>query len=164
MNYRIDLKPMEKFDYKLAQSQAGNHPQPLRDCYDRWAVRYYAETKRNFQRNSRGGGQWKPLASSTLKQKKKKTSILIRTGTLLGALGVKAPGSSQQYIEGGIRLGFDGKRRHSRQSSATIQDIANYHQKGGGNLPQRMILNLPSKNTVEGMRRDYAEALRDLMK
>ncbi|MDO4628234.1 MAG: hypothetical protein Q4C70_03540 [Planctomycetia bacterium] len=73
-------------------------------------VRYASFMKRRFDTFSQGGGDWKPLAKSTLrardrkvkKSKKKKTqaeavvanhSILVDTGTLRGALNIGATGT-----------------------------------------------------------------------
>jgi hypothetical protein len=154
---RLDQEKIRWFQRNVGRINTKSPPREIKDCLLQWAVRYFSETKRNFKSASRGGGGWKPLAPSTLRQKKNKTSILIATGTLLGALGLRAPGSVATFVKGGIRVGFDGKKRHP-SGRASIRDIAEFHQAGKG-VPRRKILNRPSDKLVKDMQKDLAKAI-----
>lgn len=85
-------------------------------------------------------------------------AILRDTGVLLNALTPGTVGSLLQpsYGELRVRCGF-APVPHG-DGSTTIQDIAAYHQTGGGKLPQRTILVEPDDATVRGMLNDLSVA------
>lgn len=160
----FNLKPMFKFAGHLSASQLGKHRGPMKACYKKWGVRYLAETKRNYYINSRGGGDWPPLAASTLKQRRgegKRAAIMIDTGTIVGALDAGAKGSLFKYIRMGVRVGFGGPERHP-EGKATIRDIAVFHDEGQGRLPKRQILRQPSRKLLVAMKMDLRVAIKTI--
>lgn len=86
-------------------------------------------------------------------------AILRDTGVLLNALTPGTVGSllEPSYGELRVRCGFAPVPHDG--GSTTIQDIAAYHQTGGGKLPQRTILVEPDQATVQGMLNDLAVAI-----
>ena len=175
-----------------------------------WGARYLAFTRRRFVQYSKGGGDWAPLAPSTVRARragkvkrvdgvsvrgigKAKTkasqvarvrravarrqlhsftgaaiesaimdsaAILRDTGVLLNALSPGTPENLLQPMPGElkVRCGVEALQ-HSPGSKATIQQIAGYHQAGGGRLPQRVIFALPDEQTVAGMQSDLGRAI-----
>ena len=53
----------------LAQSQGSSPPAPIRDMYTKWASRTQAFNEERFDRFSVGGGDWAPLALSTIRRR-----------------------------------------------------------------------------------------------
>lgn len=130
------------------------------EVYEAWATVYRAEMMERFSKFSRGGGDWPPLAASTIARRRKgksgkprKTSILINTGTLYNTLQPTfgMPGQIQEVLDKGVRVGIGGMDMHPSGGGLTIGQIASYHQEGGGRLPKREILVEPSEETKEVM-------------
>jgi hypothetical protein len=93
-------------------------------------------------------------------------SILRDTGTLLAALlptfqGV--PGSLEEMIDGGIRVGYGGPGAHPK-GKATIADIASFHQIGSGRLPRRPIIVATPAPVKAAMAADMEKALAQIAK
>lgn len=158
-----------------------------------WAKRYEAFTRRRFNQYARGGGNWKPLALSTVKARRKGSgsnravrsslardtqrggrlvqaggtvSILIDTGKMQTALSIGATGNLTQLRgRNTIRYGFSNTKVPG--SELTMQQLAGYHNQGGSsgnNPPKRVILAQPDNPTQDGMRRDLNRALNTIMK
>ena len=67
----VDVGGADKLLSALSAVESGTGlPQPIRDMYTQWGRRIEAFTKRRFEINSRGGGDWPPLAVSTVKQRR----------------------------------------------------------------------------------------------
>jgi hypothetical protein len=121
-----------------------------------------------FARLSRGGGEWPPLAPSTIKARRKgkgkgKPAILRDVGLLYNALSptLNSPGAINERVPFGVRVGYGGPMRHG-EGRATIADIASYHQRGVGRLPQRKIIVPPDGSTRRGMMSDARRALKKI--
>ena len=123
-----------------------------------WAVRQSAFTKRRFAKE--GNGSWKKLSSETLARRRKGgagAKILRDTGTLLRALDVGGSGNISQPIKHGVRYGFSASSTHP--SGKSIADIARYHDEGIGSNPERKILLIPDKPTINGMKKDLENSI-----
>jgi hypothetical protein len=70
------------------------------------------------------------------------------------------PGSVNELIDGGVRVGFGGSASHP-EGFATIAQIASYHQVGGGRLPKREIIVQPTSALLEAFVSDLERALKD---
>lgn len=168
MTVTIDLKPLKRFQRQLKNDLRGSGQGPVRAAMKQWGARYRAFVQRRFKRNSRGGGGWPPLAASTIRRrrgKRSKVAILIDTGTLFRALDPvfnRKPGQIQEDIPFGVRVGYGGPGQHP-SGKLTVADIAEFHQKGGGHLPQRKIIVPPDANTTAAMRRDMERALKRMI-
>ena len=185
MRVTVDLSGLRGFARELRSGLRGESG-PVRDAVYQWAVRYRAAMQRRFNEFSRGGGDWPPLAESTIIGRRHgkggrfkrgkgalararatgggQVSILRDTGTLFGALTpafVGVPGQHQQHIPNGIAVGFGGPAKHPR-GVATIAGIAEYHQEGSGKLPKREILVPPSDQLMLAMTGDMERAIRKL--
>jgi len=208
-----------------------------------WTARYAGFVKKRFDANSKGGGDWPPLALSTVKARRgpdakraasrkrngidpgltvvrdtargtkrttvaRQVAILRDTGVLFRALQVGSVGNYSGSIPKGVEFGFAGaphaeiaaaeagakarallseslrgatgkkykrlrkqastargtavkQARKARSSApATIAEIARYHNEGGGNLPQRLILAKPDAHTAKQMSGDLVNAIR----
>lgn len=55
----------------LAQSQGASPPGPIRDMYMQWGRRAQGFNEERFDRSSIGGGDWAPLALSTIRARRK---------------------------------------------------------------------------------------------
>lgn len=156
---KLNLKPLDAFMRGVKRAPPGG---PIDRVYRQWGARYLAFTRRRFAKQSRGGGDWTPLKPATIKRRRKgkgkgaSAAILRDTSTLFGALTIGAPGNLFKRIRKGIRVGFGGPARYvkGKGGHATITRIAQWHQEGKGNLPERKILVEPDAATVRRMMGD----------
>jgi len=171
-----------------------------------WGARYLGFTRRRFVTYSQGGGDWKPLAASTVRARRSGrvaglgklagvrrkagavrevrrrvaagildafaghaietailggAAILRDTGVLLNAL---SPGAVGNLLESSpselrVRCGFAQTLHGDGKGGKTIQQIAAFHNTGGGALPRRTIFVVPDDATVAGMMGDLSRAL-----
>jgi hypothetical protein len=145
---------------QLKHSEAG----PLTNTFKQWAVRYRAFAQDRFDRASKGDGTWPPLSQATVARRRKGSSTILRdTGTLFAALAptwTAPPGSINEFIDGGVRVGFGGSASHP-EGFATIAQIASYHQVGGGKLPKREIIVQPTSALLDAFVSDLDRALKN---
>lgn len=177
----VDLAPLEQFLASLEAQINGTADGAIRRAMKQWAARYRSFAQQRFDANSKGGGDWPPLAASTIRKRRHgkgkgkafakavrsvhggpsvisgSPSILRDTGLLFAALG-GGPGSLEEHVPGGVRVGFGGSARHG-SSPATIADIAEIHDTGGGHVPQREILVEPDDQTIALMVDDLERAI-----
>lgn len=91
-------------------------------------------------------------------------AILRDTGMLFQALSPTfsgAPGAIEEDIPNGIRVGFGGPSAH-KGTSATVADIATFHDEGGsgGRPPQRKIIVPPTAVVIDRMGTMFEAALK----
>jgi hypothetical protein len=173
-----------------ARVQSGRDP-VLQTALIQMSKRYEAFTRRRFNAYARGGGDWKPLALSTVESRRggrgrvnrsslardarrggrlvpagKVVSILIDTGLLQQSLSIGSTGNLNILTgRNTIRYGF--KPIKTGKGAATLQQIAGYHNAGGSsgnNPPKRVILAAPDQATKDGMTRDVERAVMKIMK
>lgn len=189
----ITLDVQSLVDFKDAVTSSNAHVQR---ALRQWAARYRAFIRERFAEYSRGGGDWAPLAPSTLARRRKgrqgtnraggtvrmrkggklrdargqfvtavNAAILRDTGTLFAALRptMAAPGAHERITEFGVEVGFGGAAKHPG-GSATIADIASFHQFGTPRIPARPILVEPPEDVMEGMADDMDRALAKIAK
>ncbi len=132
---------------------------------DRGRKAFYIDKTGRRRRSKR---RIKRGASSLVSQR---PAILRDTGSLFNALEpqvIGKPGAISKMIPFGIRVGYGGpgkhKARKSKKPKATIAEIAEFHQEGGGRLPQRKIIVNPIPSVVEDMAGDMELALRRMTK
>jgi hypothetical protein len=169
----LNIKPLEKLIKAVDKAGSAASSEPLGRMFVKWGARYSTFARREFMKNARGGGKWKPLKAQTAKRRKgprksrknkvRKHSILIETGTLRNALSAGFPGhlSKRLRTPAGIRVGFSDAPHGS--GKLTIRQLAVFHDEGKGNLPQREILVDPDQRTIRGMMTDASVATTELM-
>ena len=120
--------------------------------FKQWGVVYRSYTQRRYSKQSRGQGSWPKLAPSTVRRRRKGSNVILRDLGLLFAVvnpTFPGPGSIAERVNGRtVRLGYGGGDRHGT-STVTIAQIAEFHQNGGGNLPQREIIVPPDNPTTK---------------
>lgn len=171
----VDLGPLRSFRSVLEADLRRRQNGPVRAALKQWAARYRSFLRERFSIYSRSGGNWKPLADSTIARRRKgkgtkrfaagSTAILIDKGIMFGALDVVfrgKPGQLQEDIEFGIRVGIGGAGIHG-EDEFTVGDLAFWHDQGDG-VPKREIIVPPDGQTKEGMRSDMERALIKLSK
>ena len=188
----IDLSGLQKFESKIDEQLAGGGEGPIAQCLELWAFRYRSYIQLRFDAYSKGGGNWRQLALSTIKKRRKGKSnvkmfreslarntkkkgqlvnaggtytILRDTGILFAALAPvfsNAPGAIEERIPFGIKVGYGGPQLHDAGGTATIADIASFHQNGSlPNLPQREIIVAPDDTLLRTMANDMTKALHE---
>lgn len=158
----IKLSALRKFKEQIAKGEG-----PVKKGLKQWAAIYRSFLQLRYDRFSKGGGNWPPLSEATIARRRKgkgkrRVSILVDTGTLKAALNPTfsgRPGSIENYTKFGVEVGYGGNDVHPG-GDLTIADIASFHQHGGPNLPQRMIIVPPDKPTLERMRVVMENALK----
>lgn len=174
---RFNLAGLEEFHDLIRKTMHTRGNTPARQMLRKWGTRYLAFVKREYVKNSKGGGGWTPLSRATLRSRRKgtgskvaadgsirnssgqfvgKVAILRDTGTLLAALDPGNPGNHFKDKPGAVVVGF-ANTRHPKGGS-TIAQIASYHQEGKG-VPKRPILVEPDAATVSGMMGDGKRAI-----
>lgn len=164
---KVDLGPLIEFKSLFAADMRANGSGQIRKAFKQWAARYRSFIQERFDLYSKGGGDWPPLKHARRRGKKDKASILRDTGTLYAALSPtfqKKPGALQEDIDFGIRVGYGGPGRHANGGSATVADIAGFHQIGAGYLPVRKIIVEPSADVLAKMADDMNNALGTMLK
>jgi hypothetical protein len=173
-----------------ARVKAGRDP-VLQIALTQMSRRYEAFTRRRFNAYARGGGDWKPLALSTVEGRRKGkgkvdrsslardtrrggglvaagkvVSILINTGLLQQSLSIGTTGNLN-ILTGRNTIRYGLKPIKVGKGAATLQQIAGYHNAGGSsgnNPPKRVILAAPDQATKDGMTRDVERAVLKIMK
>lgn len=109
----------------------------------KWPERFFAFQRQKFTQNSSGGGDWPPLAKSTLEQKQREgrsSRMLHVTNAIYNALFPGRPGNViRRKGVGGIEMGIGGNARHP-DTKLTIGQLAEIHHDGAGNVPARKVL------------------------
>jgi len=158
----IDFKGLKKFSKQIASDLRNKANGPIRKAIRQWAARYRTFLRDRFVKFSRGGGNWKPLKRKRKRGSLNSVAILRNTGTMFSAFQPvfqSKPGQLQQDITFGVRVGYGGPGRHKKGGTATIADIAAFHQVGVGFLPVRKIIVLPDSQVISKMSEDMKQGL-----
>lgn len=164
---KVNMRPLQAMMREVnrdLRSASGSGP-IRKTMLHQIGVVYLAFVKRRYVKFSRGGGNWKPLAKSTVSRRRKpsgrtarskvnqkktggKAAILRDTGTLVAALSVGGRGNLFKHIPNGVKVGFRGGVKHP-SGKATIAEVAAFHNVGGrgGKPPKRPILVEPNAQT-----------------
>lgn len=167
----VDLSSLIKFGEQVDAQMHGSSG-PIDAMITQWGVRYRSFAQERYDKYSKGGGDWAPLKESTIKRRRHgrnksglSAAILRDTNTMFTVLSPvfrNQPGALQQRLSDGILVGFGGPHRHPSGGTATIADIATFHNEGAGNLPQREIIVAPPSYVIDGMAQDGNRALQKL--
>ena len=169
---RLNLEPLRRFAAAIRGDLRRSGNGPIRRAMRQWGARYRSFAQQRFDRYSKGGGDWPPLAESTKRRRRKARkgrkkgatrsfSLLRDTGLMFAALNpawTGKAGALQEDIQFGIRVGYGGPSKHPG-GKATIADIARFHDIGAGNLPERQIIDVPDAPTWVAMANDMDRAL-----
>jgi len=138
----INDKPLKRLVKRL-QGNSG----AIDKMHKQWGIVYLAEMRRRFRNYSRGGGTW-PILSDRTVRKKGSSSILIDLGVLFNALTPGAPGNTFKRTKRGILVGMVSGGNHPK-APFSIQELADVHHKGKGNVPARPIIEGPNRKTID---------------
>jgi len=177
---QLDLAPLQRFSRDLQRLQG----RALENLKQQWAARYLGFARRRFVKFSRGGGDWPPLAPATVRKRRQgstgrtavtpsstggNVAILRDTGTLLSTLNTNLK-ANRRTVPEGIEVGFlpqtPAKTRQQGRvvpSQLTVAKLANIHQQGKGNVPQRRIIVEPDEQTLRGMADDTERAMQRML-
>jgi hypothetical protein len=144
---KLNLRPLQQVRQRIRQRQA------IDAMYESWGRRVLAFWRDQFRRNRSGGGDWPPLKPETLKRTPQRIGILHVLGLILDALRPGHPANIFQLVRTGIAVGIGGGPKHPG-SDHTIGEIANFHDKGAGNLPRRKLYYRPDAPLTKQMQDD----------
>lgn len=170
----IDANLIRRVGRGLAREarQDGGGNGPIHKAIHTACMIYMGFTRERYIEQSRGGGDWPPLAPSTIASRRKgrntqgaeaaetsaaifqaqgvpagEASILIDTATLLGSLG--SGQARTESVPAGVRVG-------------TVVEYAKYHQFGDG-VPKREIMVDPDMFTLalieQALTRGYQQSV-----
>lgn len=145
-----NTRPLQKFREGIRREIETAGPD---DMFTSWGRRYLAFLRERFRANRAGGGEWAPLAKSTLAKKTPRLGILYVTGAIFNALRPGQPGNLFQRIRNGIRVGIGGGAKHPG-SDKTIVQIATLQNEGTRHIPSRKIIVPPDAVLKRLMRED----------
>lgn len=174
---RVNTKGLRGLNRDIAeQIKSTRRRGPFGDMWVQIGTRYLDFVRRRFVRQSQGGGDWPPLARSTVlarrgrrkssRRRKRRTAaqiekavasakILRDTGALLGALSVGNRGNRFDRNKGGVTVGFSKRQKHEGEGrrGLSIGRLAEIHNLGDGRNPQRAILVRPDQSTAAAINR-----------
>lgn len=162
----FDFGPWNQFKRRVTADLTGSGNGPVAKAIrQRWVTRYLDFLRREYRKNSSGGGEWPELSAATLekdrKTGRKRRGIMRVSDTIYNALLEGHPGNVVTQLRNGVRTGIGGPGQHP-DSRLSIADLAKVHNDGKGRVPQRRIVVPPDAPTLEGMRRDVQLGFRDL--
>ncbi len=161
----VDLRGLKKFKKQITTDLRHKTNGPIWNALIQWAARYRAFLRERFVKFSGGGGDWKGLKRRRKRGSLSSAAILRNTGTMFTALQPafqSKPGQLQKNIPFGVRTGYGGPGRHKKGGTATIADIASFHQIGAGFLPVREIIVPPDAQVTSKMSGDMDRGLKKL--
>ena len=131
---KLDFKPLKKAA-RIHGTVDGKR------MFRQLGVAYRSFLQRRFARYSRGSGNWPKLQPAT-EERKGSTTILRHTDVMFQALRPSNPGAGGVEIVRGsiITLGFGGSEAHPEAEGLTIARLAEIHNFGEGNMPERKIV------------------------
>lgn len=160
---KVNLKPLQRLRNRVDVALRGGGASHISDAFVQWAAIYRGFVQERFSKQSRGGGDWPSLKPATIKARRQgrsklragevRAAILVDTGIMKNVLDPtfnSKPGALEERIPFGVRVGYGGPGRYPG-GSATIADIASFHQEGKGRLPKREIIVDPDSKTVSLM-------------
>jgi len=180
----VDLSGLRDMLREMAGGASSNSL--MGRMFKTWAQIYRSDMQERFDRYSKGGGDWPPLAPSTIYKRRHgaggrfkrgrrayrralatgggQVSVLRDTGMLFAALNPEpgAPGSFEQIIKDGIIVGYGGGAVHPK-ARISIAELAAIHDQGKGRVPQREIIVEPSRKAVGAMIRAAANTIRKII-
>ena len=162
MRIKINYGGLRRYREQIKYDLKHNTDGPIRRVLKKWAARYRSFLQLRYERASRGSGIWKALKPATMRAKGS-SSILIDTGTLRVALNPQfsnLPGQLERHGPNFVMTGY-GPGGHVK-ANMSIQDLAEIHQLGKGNNPQRKIVVPPDQKLAEDMAEDMRQGLVEL--
>lgn len=150
---QVNLRPLRQQTAGFARSEHGKR------MFKQWGVMYRSFTQRRYSKLSRGAGGWPALKPATIRRRRKRSKVILRDlGLLFAAVNptMPGPGSVERISSTTLTLGFEGGGTHSK-GSLTISEIAEVHNDGRGNNPQRQIIVEPDQPTLKLLVRAYTE-------
>ncbi len=146
---RLDLSGLVRLQQlirKACSSAAGSELDPM---FEEWGELYLKMLHSRFDVFSKGGGNWRRLAASTIRSRRSRKvpgsrlSLILRvTDTLMNALVKGRPGNVCRRIAGGIEVGI-GRGPHP--SGVDTGVLAGYHQFGTRRIPKREVVVPPDR-------------------
>jgi hypothetical protein len=145
-------------------------PGPVRQGLGDAVDRFEAWLRRRFDRLSRGGGEWPPLAPSTLRRKLASGRTTISSGRRVNNRARTAAAGRILVETGALResLEFSGKN-HVRMSipngirTGSKDPKIAYHQFGTSRIPARTVYVPPTPEVARLMAADFAVGIRKMM-
>jgi len=151
----MNSRPLQQF-----VREVNRNGREMNGVFDSWGTAYLAQLSRDFNKNKSGGGSWPAVKEATKKAQfkrkkarkgfkgKRSKAILVDDGFLRGALTPGGRGQEFRLIANGIRVGF-AQTIHSPKSGITMNELAQIHDQGKGDMPKRQLLNTPSTRTLK---------------
>jgi len=126
--------------------------------------RYKEYAFRRFLQLSGGGGEWPPLAASTIRKKRGDSRILIAAGNLRDSLipvrNKKNTGTVAYPTNEGVRFGFSDETHPG--SGKSFRELATIHTKGRGYNPKRVVIDEPDQKTLDTIEQDVLKIAFDI--
>ena len=157
---RVDIRQLTQFKRVFVADLRFKSNGPIRQAFGTWGELYREFIRARYDRLSRGGGSWPPLAPSTV-ARKGHGLILRDTDTLYEATQpffVGKPGQLNQHVPFGIAVGIRPGGAHPT-AGMDINELALIHQNGVGSVPARPIIVAPTPVVVNKM----ADAMNDVV-
>lgn len=136
------------------------------DGFEQAGRRFQRWLRRRYFALSAGGGEWAPLADSTVKQKESLASrgrIKVQPHWILRRQDVLVNSIEFEKRPMGFRVGFLTVKRYPKiyksERSRTVRYVAMQHQVGNGRVPKRKIIVNPPQAVVKAALEDVRKSL-----
>jgi len=160
----VDISGLKNIERILKADLRQKSNGPIRKAMRQWAIDYNRFLKRRFLRYSRGGGDWRSLADSTVRKKKGNKKILRDTETLRKELFAFFGKRQLKHVVNGVSIQY-GKGINHPESNLSVGRLTEVHQKGiSPNLPRRPIIVSPSPQLKRKMNQTMQRALNTVVR
>ena len=149
---------------RLIELVAG-HPPTLEKMFRAFDKVYRGFIRARWRKFSRGGGNWKKLAASTIARKKHE---LILLDTNLAYKSVDPEFLQTFQIKPGTRTIFQASVAFASNAvyptGISVDEVMSYHQEGTERMPQRKVLVSPDYITRQTMAKRGEKVLTEFLK
>lgn len=133
---------------------------PVKDVQRSWADLYRAFIVKRFTLFSLGGGNWKPISD---KRAKKKGHRRILVDTRFLRLKLSAIIDVIRVTSRSMVFGFRSTIHHPT-ANMPVADLAEIHQQGLGNNPERKILVEPDDQSIKDMKKAAKKTFTEVLR
>lgn len=126
----------------------------MKKAMERWIPIYRLFVFERFLRFSRGGGNWKRLRRSYVREKQRNgysTGILTRTNILKQELRPKGGARGVLVVRHPNKLTVVFAPRKKYPSGIAVRQVLSIHDEGQGHMPRRTVLVSPDNRVFKKM-------------
>jgi len=161
--FKIDMK-IDGVIARIRSIQKDLEQSTREEGLDRIGRKHVIFLRKRYRKMSAGGGEWPDLAQET-KDSKRSRKIATNPDAILREGDALYNALNYRVWRKSVQIGYAGRgtgKRHPR-SKKTIRELASIHARGGGKLPQRIIVPDVSTSQDRSMVRTMSKVVREVL-